>query len=74
MPDFPYDARSSNSSDTSAHGEETLSRGQRSHSTQESEKLPEETGINPEDMTDYMNAFRWGMPPHASGSIYNIIL
>jgi hypothetical protein len=54
MPD-PDDPYLSNSCNTSDHGEETLSRGQRSYSTHKSEKLPEEAGINPEDMTDHMN-------------------
>lgn len=28
-----------------------------------------EAGIQPEEMEDYVNAFKWGMPPHASRGI-----
>jgi aspartyl-tRNA synthetase len=68
MPD-PDDPRLSNSFDIFVRGEEILSGGQRLHSAHELEKSLKEAGINPEDMKDYVNAFRWGMPPHAGGGI-----
>ena len=68
MPD-PDNPRLSNSFDIFVRGEEILSGGQRLHSAYELEKGLEEEGINPEDMRDYVNAFRWGMPPHAGGGI-----
>ena len=64
MPD-PMDARFTNSFDFFLRGEEILSGGQRLHSTEELLKRLEEAGINPNTMGDYVNAFKWGMPPHA---------
>jgi aspartyl-tRNA synthetase len=68
MPD-PEDSRLSNSFDIFVRGEEILSGGQRLHSAEELEKRLKEAGVDAEGMQDYVNAFRWGMPPHAGGGI-----
>ncbi|KAF7979700.1 hypothetical protein HWV62_41034 [Athelia sp. TMB] len=68
MPD-PENPKLSNSFDIFLRGEEILSGGQRLHSAKEIEKRIEAAGINPAEMEDYINAFRWGMPPHAGGGI-----
>lgn len=68
MPD-PDDPKLSNSFDIFVRGEEILSGGQRLHSAEELEKRLKEAGIDEEGMEDYVNAFRWGMPPHAGGGI-----
>lgn len=68
MPD-PADPRLSNSFDIFLRGEEILSGGQRLHSAAALQKRLEEAGIDPAEMADYLNAFKWGMPPHAGGGI-----
>lgn len=65
----PEDPRLSNSFDIFVRGEEILSGGQRLHSAKELEKRLEEAGIEKESMKNYVDAFRWGMPPHAGGGI-----
>lgn len=68
MPD-PDDPKLSNSFDIFLRGEEILSGGQRLHSAVELEQRLEEAGIDSEGMQDYVDAFRWAMPPHAGGGI-----
>ena len=33
------------------------------------EKRMEEAGVEPEQMMEYVNGFRWGCPPHGGGGI-----
>lgn len=68
MPD-PENPRLSNSFDIFVRGEEILSGGQRLHSATELIKRLKEAEIDPKEMADYVNAFKWGMPPHAGGGI-----
>lgn len=65
----PDDPRFSNSFDIFVRGEEILSGGQRLHSARELQKRLSAAGIDPDSMKDYVNAFKWGMPPHAGGGI-----
>lgn len=73
MPD-PENPKLSNSFDIFVRGEEILSGGQRLHSAVEMEKRMKEAGIDPKSMTEYLDGFRWGMPPHAGGGIGKSIL
>ncbi|KZP05302.1 aspartyl-tRNA synthetase cytoplasmic [Athelia psychrophila] len=68
MPD-PSNPKLSNSFDIFLRGEEILSGGQRLHSAKELEARITAAGINPAEMADYLDAFRWGVPPHAGGGI-----
>ena len=68
MPD-PTDERWSNSYDMFMRGEEILSGAQRIH---EPEYLAERIvayGADPKDFKDYIDAFKYGCPPHAGGGI-----
>lgn len=50
-------------------GEEILSGAQRVHNAPLLEKRMAEVGIKPEDMADYLDAFKWGAPPHAGAGL-----
>ena len=50
-------------------GIEISSGAQREHRFEELVKNLKEKGLNPEDFDFYLNAFRYGMPPHAGWSI-----
>jgi len=65
----PKDPKLSNSFDIFVRGEEILSGGQRLHSAKELLERLDAAGIDPDSMVDYVNAFKWGMPPHAGGGI-----
>lgn len=64
MPD-PEDPKLSNSYDFFMRGEEILSGAQRVHDAPLLEARMKESGINPDDMKPYVDAFRLGCPPHA---------
>lgn len=64
MPD-PDDSRYTNSFDVFVRGQEIVSGGQRIHDANMLEENMRQAGIRPEDMSDYLEGFRWGAPPHA---------
>ncbi|KAL2007990.1 hypothetical protein VTN00DRAFT_7972 [Thermoascus crustaceus] len=68
MPD-PDDPRYSNSFDMFIRGQEIVSGGQRIHDARMLEENMRRLGINPADMEDYLEGFRWGAPPHAGAGI-----
>ncbi|KAJ5108433.1 hypothetical protein N7456_005108 [Penicillium angulare] len=68
MPD-PEDDRYTNSFDMFVRGQEIVSGGQRIHDAQMLEDNMRRVGINPDDMEEYMEAFRWGAPPHAGAGV-----
>lgn len=68
MPD-PTDDRITNSFDIFMRGQEILSGGQRIHDAPFLEKRMKAKGIKPETMTEYLEGFRWGAPPHAGCGI-----
>lgn len=65
----PENPKLSNSFDIFLRGEEILSGGQRLHSAKELLARLDAGGIDPASMTNYVDAFKWGMPPHAGGGI-----
>jgi nondiscriminating aspartyl-tRNA synthetase len=68
MPD-PTDDRITNSFDIFMRGQEILTGGQRIHDSKFLEKRMKQKGIPPESMTEYLEGFRWGAPPHAGCGI-----
>ncbi|KIW65714.1 aspartate-tRNA(Asn) ligase [Phialophora macrospora] len=64
MPDA-QDERYTNSFDVFVRGQEIISGGQRIHESKMLEDNMRMVGIDPEDMADYMEGFKWGAPPHA---------
>jgi aspartyl-tRNA synthetase len=63
------DARFSNSYDVFMRGQEIMSGAQRVHDTELLKKGCLLKGVNPEDIKGYIDAFRYGAPPHAGGGI-----
>ena len=68
MPD-PENPQLSNSYDIFIRGEEVLSGSQRIHDAAFLEQKMREAKIDPETMTDYLNGFKWGCPPHGGGGV-----
>lgn len=68
MPD-PEDPTLSNSYDFFMRGEEILSGAQRVHDPALLIENMRSKGVNPDEMKDYINAFRFGCPPHGGGGI-----
>ena len=68
MPD-PENPLLSNSYDIFIRGEEVLSGSQRIHDAVFLEKKMREAKIDPETMTDYLNGFKFGCPPHGGGGV-----
>ncbi|KAJ5115262.1 hypothetical protein NUU61_001021 [Penicillium alfredii] len=68
MPD-PEDDKLTNSFDMFVRGQEIVSGGQRIHEPHMLEENMRRVGINPDDMEEYMEAFRWGAPPHAGAGV-----
>jgi aspartyl-tRNA synthetase len=64
MPDAEDD-RYTNSFDVFVRGQEIISGGQRIHESKMLEDNMRMVGIDPEDMAEYMEGFKWGAPPHA---------
>ena len=64
MPD-PEDPRYTNAFDIFVRGQEIISGSQRIHDPSLLEENMRAVGIDPEDMAEYMEGFRWGAPPHA---------
>ena len=63
MPDAD-DPRYTNSFDVFVRGQEIISGSQRIHDAPMLEDNMRLVGIDPEDMAEYMEGFRWGTPPH----------
>lgn len=63
------DATLSNSYDFFMRGEEILSGAQRVHNAPLLEKRMVEVGIKPEEMQEYLDAFKWAAPPHAGAGL-----
>jgi ergosteryl-3beta-O-L-aspartate synthase len=63
MPDID-DPRYTNSFDIFVRGQEIISGSQRIHDAPMLEDNMRLVGIDPEDMAEYMEGFRWGTPPH----------
>ncbi|OKL59651.1 hypothetical protein UA08_05129 [Talaromyces atroroseus] len=68
MPD-PHDSRFTNSFDMFVRGQEIVSGGQRIHDPTMLEENMRKAGINPSQMEDYVEGFRWGAPPHAGAGV-----
>jgi len=65
----PKDSRYCNAYDLFLRGEEICSGSQRIHDAAMLESRIKEKGISVESVKDYINAFRYGAPPHAGGGI-----
>ena len=68
MPD-PKDEAFTNSFDAFIRGEEVLSGAQRIHDYDLLLKKIKEKEINPETLSDYLNSFKLGAPPHGGAGI-----
>jgi nondiscriminating aspartyl-tRNA synthetase len=68
MPD-PEDDKYTNSFDMFIRGQEIVSGGQRIHDPHMLEENMRKSKINPDDMEEYLEAFRWGAPPHAGAGV-----
>lgn len=68
MPD-PVNPELSNSYDFFMRGEEILSGAQRIHDPAFLSERMQAAGINPSDMSGYLDAFKLGAPPHGGGGI-----
>ncbi|XP_055945919.1 aspartate--tRNA ligase, cytoplasmic-like [Argiope bruennichi] len=68
MPD-PENPKLSNSYDMFMRGEEIISGSQRIHDSEFLTKRATELGIDLEKIKSYIDAFRYGAPPHAGGGI-----
>lgn len=68
MPD-PEDDRFTNSFDMFIRGQEIVSGGQRIHDPVMLEENMRKWGINPDEMEEYLEGFRWGAPPHAGAGV-----
>lgn len=64
MPD-PEDPRYTNAFDIFVRGQEIISGSQRIHDPRMLEDNMRAVGIEPEEMEEYVEGFRWGAPPHA---------
>ena len=65
----PEDDRYTNSFDIFVRGQEIVSGGQRIHESKMLEENMKKVGIDPAEMEEYMEGFRWGAPPHAGAGI-----
>ena len=68
MPDAD-DPKYTNSFDMFIRGQEIVSGGQRIHEPHMLEENMRRVGINPDDMEEYLEGFRWGAPPHAGAGV-----
>ena len=55
-------------------GEEILSGAQRVHNAPMLEERMKAVGINPADMSEYIDSFRWAAPPHAGAGLGETVL
>jgi aspartyl/asparaginyl-tRNA synthetase len=63
------DPRYSNSYDVMMRGQEIMSGAQRVHDIELLKKQCVMKGVDPEEIKTYVDAFRYGAPPHAGGGI-----
>ncbi|KAG4305845.1 hypothetical protein PORY_000755 [Pneumocystis oryctolagi] len=68
MPD-PEDSNFSNSYDFYIRGEEILSGSQRIHDSEYLQERIRSMNIDPVGLTDYINSFKYGAPPHGGAGI-----
>ncbi|KAJ5474435.1 hypothetical protein N7475_004001 [Penicillium sp. IBT 31633x] len=68
MPD-PENDKYTNSFDMFIRGQEIVSGGQRIHEPHMLEENMRRVGIDPDDMEEYLEGFRWGAPPHAGAGV-----
>ncbi|RKP10892.1 hypothetical protein THASP1DRAFT_27315 [Thamnocephalis sphaerospora] len=68
MPD-PHRPGYSNSYDFFMRGEEIMSGAQRVHDAEFLKQRASEHGVDPATIEPYINAFKYGAPPHAGGGI-----
>jgi aspartyl-tRNA synthetase len=73
MPD-PVDQNYSNSYDFFIRGEEILSGAQRVHDPKLLAERAAHHGIDLKTIQPYLDAFKYGVPPHAGGGIGKIIV
>ncbi|KAI1503804.1 hypothetical protein F5X99DRAFT_374470 [Biscogniauxia marginata] len=65
----PNDESVTNSFDIFLRGQEITTGGQRINNPQLLAERMKKTGVDPETMEEYMQAFEWGAPPHAGCGI-----
>eukprot|EP01088_Endostelium_zonatum_P013274 TRINITY_DN2772_c0_g1_i1.p1 TRINITY_DN2772_c0_g1~~TRINITY_DN2772_c0_g1_i1.p1 ORF type:complete len:670 (+),score=205.66 TRINITY_DN2772_c0_g1_i1:50-2059(+) len=65
----PNDPRYTNSYDMFIRNEEICSGGQRVHDPEMLIKRAESKGVPPKSIKDYIDAFRFGAPPHGGGGV-----
>jgi nondiscriminating aspartyl-tRNA synthetase len=65
----PHDPRYSNSFDLLFRGMEVVTGGQRLHKYQDYLQAISERGLDPEPLEGYLQAFKYGMPPHGGFAI-----
>lgn len=65
----PVDPTYANAYDLFIRGEEVCSGAQRVHDPELLIKRAKEKGIDPATVQDYINAFRFGAPPHGGGGV-----
>jgi aspartyl/asparaginyl-tRNA synthetase len=70
MPD-PNDNNYSNSYDFFMRGEEIMSGAQRVHDAEFLSQRAASLGVDPATIKGYIDAFKYGAPPHAGGGIGN---
>ncbi|KAE9972260.1 hypothetical protein Vi05172_g757 [Venturia inaequalis] len=68
MPD-PNNPKVTNSFDIFLRGQEILSGGQRIHDAPTLLANLKKNNVDPASMTEYMEGFEWGAPPHGGGGI-----
>ncbi|PVU99657.1 hypothetical protein BB559_000519 [Furculomyces boomerangus] len=68
MPD-PHNPNYSNSYDFFIRGEEIMSGAQRVHDAVFLEERVKSCGVDPDTIRDYVDAFKYGCPPHAGGGV-----
>ncbi|OXM77849.1 aspartate-tRNA(Asn) ligase [Cryptococcus neoformans Bt63] len=63
------DGKITNSFDMFIRGQEVCTGGQRINDPNELRESMKESGINEDDMAEYLQAFDWGMPPHGGAGL-----
>ena len=65
----PHDRTYANAYDLFIRGEEVCSGAQRVHDPELLIERAKEKGVDPASVQDYINAFRYGAPPHGGGGV-----
>ncbi|KIR54649.1 aspartate-tRNA(Asn) ligase [Cryptococcus gattii Ru294] len=63
------DGKITNSFDMFIRGQEICTGGQRINDPKKLRESMEESGINEDEMAEYLQAFDWGMPPHGGAGL-----